>query len=187
MALDAAGRIVSEQGLSGLTARKVAAEIGYAPGTLYVIFRNQDELILHLNARTLDQLYLHLEAAARESAQPRECILALANAYVDFAASQANLWSAVFDHHRADDEIIPQWYQEKIEHLFRLVESPLRQLDNRQGDKQIRLAANVLWSGIHGVCNLRHGGSLERGAGGDAGVIVESLVSNYLIGYASGR
>ena len=39
-----------------LTARKVAQAIGYAPGTLYNLFRNRDEMILHLNGRTLDRL-----------------------------------------------------------------------------------------------------------------------------------
>ena len=56
MALDAAESIVREDGFPALTARKVAARIGYTAGTLYNIFRNQDDLIIHLNARTLGRL-----------------------------------------------------------------------------------------------------------------------------------
>ncbi|MES9898287.1 MAG: TetR/AcrR family transcriptional regulator [Sedimenticola sp.] len=185
MALDAAVEIVRQEGLSGLTARKVAAKIGYAPGTLYVVFRNQDELILNLNARTLDQLHLFLEEAVLHCGKPQDCILKLAHAYVAFAAEQANLWSAVFEHRLAEGEEGPLWYQEKIERLFLLVEGPLRQLDNGSSDSEVRLAANALWSGIHGVCTLRQVGSLERGGGREAAAIVESLVSHYLVGYAS--
>ncbi len=143
MALDAAVEIVRQEGLSGLTARKVAAKIGYAPGTLYVVFRNQDELILNLNARTLDQLHLFLEEAVLHCGKPQDCILKLAHAYVAFAAEQANLWSAVFEHRLAEGEEGPLWYQEKIERLFLLVEGPLRQLDNGSSDSEVRLAANA--------------------------------------------
>ncbi len=183
MALDAAMEIVKAEGLSGLTARKVATRIGYAPGTLYVVFRNQDDLILNLNARTLDQLYQFLEEAVQHCRKPQQCILKLANAYLAFAAEQANLWSAVFEHHPADGEEVPLWYQEKIEHLFLLVEAPLRQLDSGSSDSEVRLAANALWSGIHGVCTLRQLGSLGRG-GSKESAIVESLVTHYLVGYA---
>lgn len=38
MALEAARRIVREEGLGALTARRVAGAIGYSPGTLYLVF-----------------------------------------------------------------------------------------------------------------------------------------------------
>ena len=45
MALAATEEIIDQQGLAGLTARKVAAGIGYTVGTLYLVFRNLDDLI----------------------------------------------------------------------------------------------------------------------------------------------
>ena len=39
MAITAAEQIVVEQGYEGLSARKVAAAIGYTVGTLYLVFR----------------------------------------------------------------------------------------------------------------------------------------------------
>ena len=68
MALEAAEKIVVEQGHKGLTARKVMRDIGYAVGTLYLIFENLDDLILHLNVRTLDRLYRRMT-----DTQPRSC------------------------------------------------------------------------------------------------------------------
>ena len=67
MALEAASRLVQAHGLSGLSARRIAAEIGYTPGTLYLVFRNLDELILHLNGTTLDALFQRLETAHGET------------------------------------------------------------------------------------------------------------------------
>ena len=65
-ALAAAQRIVETDGFRALTARSVADAIGYSPGTLYNLFENLDDLIIHLNGRTLDALYDRLapDAAA---------------------------------------------------------------------------------------------------------------------------
>ena len=52
--LDSARSIVEEDGFSGLTARRVASSIGYAPGTIYNLFSNLDDLILHLRGKVLD-------------------------------------------------------------------------------------------------------------------------------------
>ena len=56
LTLEAARRLLCAHGLEGLTARRVAAEIGYTPGTLYNIFENLDDLILHVTAGALDGL-----------------------------------------------------------------------------------------------------------------------------------
>ncbi|MEZ5601737.1 MAG: helix-turn-helix domain-containing protein, partial [Candidatus Competibacteraceae bacterium] len=49
IALEAAEELVAAQGLSGLSTRKVAARIGYTVGSLYMIFRNLDDLIAQMN------------------------------------------------------------------------------------------------------------------------------------------
>ena len=67
MALSAAEQIVVEQGYEGLSARKVASAIGYTVGTLYLVFENIDDLILNINARTLDRLHAKMTAS---QAQP---------------------------------------------------------------------------------------------------------------------
>ncbi|MES9876390.1 MAG: TetR/AcrR family transcriptional regulator [Candidatus Sedimenticola sp. PURPLELP] len=183
MALEAARVLVADEGLKGLTARKVATEIGYAPGTLYVVFRNLDDLVLHLNAGTLDDLYSVLDAVVRSCRKPERCILKLAMAYVEFSFTHPNLWGAIYEHRLPEGESAPAWFQEKIERLFSLVEGQLGGLDERRSDKEVRLAAHALWSGIHGVCILGLSGSLEKANAGSTAAIAESLVVNYLAGY----
>ncbi|MEW8200196.1 MAG: hypothetical protein AB2777_21390, partial [Candidatus Thiodiazotropha endolucinida] len=56
MALEAAEQIILEQGHAELTACKVASETVYTAGALYLDFENLNNLILHINARTLDRL-----------------------------------------------------------------------------------------------------------------------------------
>ena len=47
MALSAAREIAEEDGLGGLTARRIAAKIGYSAGTLYNLFDDLDDLALY--------------------------------------------------------------------------------------------------------------------------------------------
>ena len=56
MAIAAAAEIVEKEGFQSLTARKVAGRIGYTVGTLYHVFRNFDDLVMHLNAQTIDEM-----------------------------------------------------------------------------------------------------------------------------------
>ena len=46
MALDATREIAEKEGLSGITARRIAKQIGYSPGTLYNVFENLEDLII---------------------------------------------------------------------------------------------------------------------------------------------
>ena len=56
MALEAAYEIVVSEGARNLTTRKVAARIGYSVGTLYLIFKNLDDLKLALNIQSITRL-----------------------------------------------------------------------------------------------------------------------------------
>ena len=77
MTLTAAENIVVEQGYEGLSARKVATAIGYTVGTLYLVFENLDDLILHINARTLDRLHARMTKSQANSGDASDYLLLL--------------------------------------------------------------------------------------------------------------
>ena len=64
LAVAAVLEIAERDGVHAVSARSVARQIGYAPGMLYHLFENRDDLILHANARTLDTLAAAMEKAA---------------------------------------------------------------------------------------------------------------------------
>lgn len=186
MALAAAREIVHEDGLSGLSARKVAAKIGYTVGTLYLIFENLDELILHMNAATLDDLHDWLHEDSRRYRKAESRLLALAHSYIRFASEYPNLWVSVFEHRLPEDHALPEWFSDKVDGLFTLVEDALRPLVERK-DSEVRLAARALWSGVHGICGLGMTGKLRYIGVEDVKNLADSLIKNYLVGYAAGK
>ncbi len=66
MALAEAWRIAEAEGLRGLTARRVAREIGYTVGTLYNVFTDLDDLVVQLIGRIFDALYEELKELPRD-------------------------------------------------------------------------------------------------------------------------
>ena len=72
MALNAAMEVLEQEGPKGLSARKVASAIGYTVGTLYLVFKNQQEMVLQLNARTLDDMDEWLERHSSHCTTPRD-------------------------------------------------------------------------------------------------------------------
>ena len=180
MAINAARELIREKGLSSLSARKVATQIGYTPGTLYLVFKNQDELILHINAITLEQLYQQLSASIKPGSSPQNCILQLGQEYLNFATQNKHLWRAIFDHSLPDGDIAPDWFQAHIVRLYELVENQLKQLNL---NIDTHLAANALWSGVHGVCVLGFDFlNRQEQSENDIKALVESLINNYLKG-----
>lgn len=61
--VDAALVILTEEGFEALTMKRLAEELGYAPGAFYRYFRSKDELILAAQRRVLEGLAEDLRAA----------------------------------------------------------------------------------------------------------------------------
>ena len=183
IALQAAEDLVAEQGLAGLSARKVVAQIGYTVGSLYMIFRNLDDLIVQMNERTLDALYQQLADAVPDRSPPAAAIRGLARAYIGFALTQTHRWLAVYQHRLPEGESIPDSFAEKVARMFELVQHQLALLSPRRSPDDIALAARALWSGIHGICILGFDQKLEIAGGRSIPDVAGSLLDHYLAGF----
>jgi AcrR family transcriptional regulator len=185
MALAAAAELVAKAGPAGLTTRAVAARIGYTVGSLYLVFRNLDDLILQLNARTLDALYAAVQGAVAAAPAPAERLLALAHAYIRFAYEHRAAWRLVFEHPLPKQT--PPWFQERVRRMFALVEAPLAALAVRRSAREIEQAARALWSGVHGVCVLGLTGRLDETGSASVQELARVLVGHYLAGFTGRR
>ena len=183
MALCAAERIVVDHGYEGLSARKVAKAIGYTVGTLYLVFENIDDLILNINARTLDRLHAKMTELKAQPGEAREYMLKLGQVYIRYANDDPHRWAMVFEHRFAEDREVPAWYQEKIARMFSVVEEGLKPLAKHRPNKEITQAARAIWSGVHGICILALMDTLGIAGVDSAQELTRSLISNYLKGF----
>lgn len=182
MAVSIGFDLLRRNGPAKLTTREIAVKMGYAAGTLYNVFGDRDDLVLHINARVLDELEAHLRASIRRTrTQGAARMKALSVAYLDFCFEQPNLWRSLYEN--ASDDVIPEWYLRKVDRIFSIAEEALSHTV-RGGPRRVRQAARVLWAGIHGIVSLSAGRKLQVAGVNDARKLCDSLVDNYLKGLA---
>ncbi len=180
MAIAAAERLIVCEGTSGFSMRKVAQDIGYTVGQLYLLFRNQDDLFLALNERTADAIHSALREATEPVTDSAEAIRLAARAYIAFAQAHPNRWQLLFAHRLPEGVPVPQANLRRVQRLFALVEERLLDLRPGAPAQDIRLEAAALWSGVHGVAVLVHSGKLSWSGVEDYGLLTDRLVKGVL-------
>lgn len=179
MALDAAREIVEADGLRGLSTRRIAKAIGYSAGTLYQLFEDLDDLIVHLNAETLDGLY----EACRNinfTGGPEAELQELAARYIRFVGQHPRLWNALLEHQLPNGRALPPWYHERTERLLDLANAALLPFIAGDDCRPPMHDARVLWASLYGIASLASWGKLAKGE--TSAALARSLAKNYVAG-----
>jgi AcrR family transcriptional regulator len=178
MVLDAAETIVIEEGFSALKVRKIAVDIGYTAGSIYMVFANMADLIMHINARTLDAITAQLAQVQERSAA--QAIETMAMTYLSYASQNFNRWRKIFDYRLPADAETPDWYQEKVDHMFAPVEARFAELAPEFAEEHRRRAAQALWCGVHGICILSVTGKQDKAGINELEETIVLLVRNFM-------
>jgi AcrR family transcriptional regulator len=179
--LDAAQAIIETNGLAGLSAREIARRIGYSPGTIYNMFQNLDDVVLHVEARVLDALDQRILAIG-DDGSPEDRVYRLAETYLAFTSERPKLWNLLFEHYMPGGVDTPGWYQEKLERLMSRVETAMSPLFAAEDVQARQRSARVLWAGVHGITSLSTANKLSNVTTEAAAYLVKDLIYNYLAG-----
>ncbi|MCZ6446815.1 MAG: TetR/AcrR family transcriptional regulator [Alphaproteobacteria bacterium] len=179
LALDAARRIVEQEGLRGLTARRVARDIGYTIGTIYNHFENLDDLIMQMNGQTLDALYAALTERPLDGG-PEKALRSLMDGYLAFTSRHPKFWAALIEFQPAEGQGLPDWHGEKILRLLGLIERALAPLLAHSTEAQRLHRARVIWSSLHGICSQEASGKIA--ATESAAAMADTLLTYLLAG-----
>ena len=183
MILDAAEQLIRSGGLAGLSAREIARIIGYSPGTLYNVYANLDDIVLHVEARVLDSMLVTLQGVPRHG-EPEDVLSRLVASYLAFTEANPKLWNLLFEHHLPDTLETPPWYCEKIERLMSEMRAVLAPIVSAAGgdDTALSRATTVLWASVHGIASLSTTGKLNNVTRASAPELASDLVARYLAG-----
>jgi AcrR family transcriptional regulator len=187
MAIAAAELILVSEGMPGLTMRKVADAIGYTVGNLYLLFENQDQLLVAVNERTADAVYVALRDALEAAAEPRVQVREIAAAYIEYAMRHASRWRLMFEHSLPVGSPRPRAVELRINRMFELVQSALAPHLPGAPEPSLRLNATTLWSGVHGICVLAVTGKLRWSGTDRYRALSDHLVDTFLRGLAKAR
>lgn len=158
-AVAAARAMVARSGLPGLTARALAGELGCSVGSLYNLFLDLDDVVLHVAAAVVGDLGRALFESPLPT-DPRAAVGELALRYVRFAAEEGRVWSMVFEHEPGHDRPTPRWYLDEIEKLVAGVRAVAAPALPGRDEATIRAEVDVLWASVHGIAALAQKGKL---------------------------
>jgi len=160
--LTTARRIVREEGIDALTARKIASEVGYTAGTIYQHFGNMDDLVHRLNGETLGMLFEHCSGLP-EQGSPHDRLFALAQAFVRFAERHSNEWVAVISYRYGPEHDWSADYDGMVHRLHGLLVEATNALYQDGNRNEQILDVRLLWASMYGIFSLHASGRLGKG------------------------
>lgn len=175
LAIDCGRELVITGGPNALTARNVAAAMGYTPGTLYNIFTNIEGLIVAINISSLEDFADRIHQLLNKHDNARQSIHEIAKYYVQFQDENPNLWSLLFAT-PVDSE--DESYHLAIHKVFDQVTAAIRPISGNE--VAARQDAKIIWSTLHGICLLRQNGKLDVTEVDPAEQLIERFLHNFL-------
>lgn len=94
--LSTALELIVEKGPEGISLREIARRIDYSPAGLYEYFDGKDEIIQAACSEADNRLRAYLEAVPAEEFSPREYLLELGQAYMNFARQNPEHYKFLF-------------------------------------------------------------------------------------------
>ena len=180
--IDSAKKIIFQHGLSGLSARAVAAASGCSVGTLYNYFRNMDDLIIRINAGTLLALKEALLVVSHSAPIDKTLGKVITKRYLGFVKENQAYWNLIYDYKLPKGQELPEWYQKLVDDIFNIMQEALKPLLSNDPIAAYR-ATRVLWAGFHGIFMLEITGKLNIAHKESSEDLCESLFDNYLRGW----
>ena len=157
--LAVARKIVVREGFGALSMRKIADEIEYAPGTIYLYFKSRDEIAQQLCQRGFEDLLQALAPAAAIH-DPAKRLTDIGERYVRFGLEHPETYrlifmedpkfsTTIFEHEDADSPGM-----QALGFLIRDFDELKKQkrIDSKTDTTEL---AETIWAAMHGIVALK--------------------------------
>ncbi|MEW2548192.1 TetR/AcrR family transcriptional regulator [Streptomyces sp. NPDC047002] len=177
--IEAAARLLAEEGPQALSTRRLAAAVGTSTMAVYTRFGGKEDLVRAM-VREGFRLLERRMGAVGESDDPVGDVVRLGRAYRDNAQEHRNLYGVMFGGQGLDFALSDedrQYGRYTLTSVVDAVERAMAAGRFRAGDPH--LVANQMWIGLHGLVALELGGYLVPPY--DADVCFEAQVLGMLV------
>jgi AcrR family transcriptional regulator len=153
--LEAAKEIFLEKGFYSASIRNIAEKIEYSPGTIYLHFKDKNDIFHALHEEGFTKL-LGMMQPLQHVANPMERLIAMGKVYMEFAYTNKDLYDLMFImeapiHAEIDRD---KWEMgDKTLNFLKLVLVDCQKMGHFQ-DKNIDYLSFMIWSSLHGMCAL---------------------------------
>lgn len=154
--LKAAGELFLELGYDRFSMRHLAETIGYSAATLYLYFRDKDDLLFTVVDEGYKRFARQLTNAAASSNDPWERLNALAEAYVSFGLHNSVYYQLMFLWRTDYLTEIPEGEQQPRIAAFHVLQDAVQYAMDQGAMRpgNVESASDVFWASVHGVVTL---------------------------------
>lgn len=150
--LDAARTLFVKQGYEHVSIRKIAEKIEYAPGTIYLYFRDKAEILDRLCEETFSKLARRMQDINADPSNPLEGLRRGLRTYIQFGIDNPNHYIVTF----VQAKQIPEHQSKAGEQCFEKLRGAVRRCveAGQLNCEDVEEVAQALWAGAHGVTTL---------------------------------
>lgn len=153
--LEAARVIFLEKGFHQTSIRTIAEAIEYSPGTIYLYFKDKNEIFHSLHEEGFGRLLIQMQPLEHVS-EPFERLKAMGRVYMDFALQNKDFYDLMFIMNAPIDSEKNMEKWEMGNRTLNYLKAVLRdcQKTGRFKGYDVEYLSFTIWSSLHGMCAL---------------------------------
>jgi AcrR family transcriptional regulator len=185
--VDSAIEMYIKEGYDKLTLRSIAQRIEYAPGTIYLYFKDKHELFHAMHEWAFKKLLMEWDEKLSGIKNPIDRLRGISETYINFAFSNPELYDLMFilREPMCAEANIEEWpcgmsvFQFLVDTIEEALEKNLLKSENAQ------TLAFMFWSSTHGMLSLHLRNRLRMYDGMDLKKMIayteEMILSQFLV------
>lgn len=155
--LQAAKKLFVEQGIEQTTIRKIANEIEYSVGTVYVYYKDKNDILHDLHTQGFKQLGSEMRVLSNVTS-PMERLKALGRVYTQFAFENTDMYDLMFNLKAPMDFLDSvnkqEWNEGKG--TFDVLKTTIKECMDKGHFKghELEPLSFAIWGAVHGMASL---------------------------------
>jgi AcrR family transcriptional regulator len=162
--LAAAKTLFTEKGFEATSIRAIAEKIEYSPATIYLYYKDKNEIVHALHSEGFKLLVSHFEVLGHIT-NPFERLKGMGRAYMQFAIQNPDIYQLLFIMKEPLQHVancFEDW--DEGDRAFDILLKTVGECQQAGYFKKFdqTLLSFVIWSTMHGLCTLRTSGHMEH-------------------------
>ncbi len=151
--LDAAMKLFLSRGYKNVTIRKIADEIEYSPATIYLYFKDKEQMLFELQSRAFEKFH-KAQMSVQTIEDPVQKLIAHGNIYIKFALENPEYYDLMFIMEQPAIKIHGEGHINADS--FELLKQNVKECMDKGYLKSTNYEATAfsLWAFVHGVASL---------------------------------
>ena len=149
--LDAAIEVIAENGFFHSRVSEIASRAGVADGTVYLYFKNKDELLMAAIDSAFHRFIARARTALKELSDPREKLRQMAFLHLEGLGSNRNLATVFQTELRHSAKFLGEFSHKLLVEYFDLIKSVLREGQEKgvfRRDVSVTIAAHCFFGAV---------------------------------------